>query len=81
MNRIIFAFVLSFAAGSAMADGFAPWNGHTALTDDAAAPGISVPASGFAPWRDRSPVVDRIDAAAVLGATEGSVFRPWYMAP
>ena len=80
MNRIIFAFVLSFAAGSAMADGFAPWNGHTALTDSAETSSTSVPASGFAPWRDRSPIIDRIDAAAALGANDVSVFRPWLMA-
>lgn len=80
MNRIIFAITLSLTTSAALADGFAPWTGHTAVVDSVETSTAQVPASGFAPWRDRESVMDSIDAAAVLGTHDVSVFRPWNMA-
>ena len=80
MNRIIFAITLSLSTSAALADGFAPWNGHTAVVDSTAMGAAQVPASGFAPWRDRAPILDSIDAAAMLSTHDGSIFRPWNIA-
>lgn len=79
MNRTIFAITLSLTSSVALADGFAPWNGHTTVMDAASAGTTAVPATGFAPWRDRTPILDRADGASITDARDTSVFRPWQM--
>ena len=43
MNRIIFAITLSLSTSAALADGFAPWNGHTAVVDSSATASKAIP--------------------------------------
>lgn len=80
MKKLIAAFTLSFAAGTATADGFAPWNDRAAVNDTPSTTVAETAPAGFAPWRDRDVRgLATGTQAPGLRMTDGSTsaFRPW----
>lgn len=79
MNKLIIAFGLTFAANTAMADAFAPWNDRVREPVSAAVSTATFAPTVFAPWNDRVTVMDPMAQASRMVVDFGSAFRPWHM--